>query len=164
MAGTPRCRAINDYVFDAIRTIKPDVVIVGGYFAQYDHEANWRYPGFLDALVAGARRLHGEGVRSIIVAGQVPTWAPVLPILVGRDVLEHGAAAEFSRIGVRPDSLDTDRALVSKDWGEGVRYVSQAAQLCGRRRVPAADRREPARGPAGRRLRPLQPRGVRLRR
>jgi SGNH domain (fused to AT3 domains) len=131
VAGTPRCRAINDYVFDAIRTIKPDVLIVGGYFAQYDHEANWRYPGFLDALVAGARRLHGEGVRSIIIAGQVPTWAPVLPILVGRDVLEHGAAAEFSRIGVKPDSLDTDRALVSKDWGEGVRYVSQAAKLCG---------------------------------
>ena len=33
VAGTPRCRAINDYVFDTIRTIKPDVVIVGGYFS-----------------------------------------------------------------------------------------------------------------------------------
>jgi peptidoglycan/LPS O-acetylase OafA/YrhL len=131
VAGTPRCRAINDYVFDAIRTIKPDVLIVGGYFAQYDHEANWRYPGYLDALVAGARRLHGEGVRSIIVAGEVPTWAPVLPILVGRDILERGAAAEFSPIGVRPDSLETDRTLAAKDWGEGVRYVSQAAKLCG---------------------------------
>ncbi len=137
VAGTPRCRAINDYVFDAIRTIKPDLLIVGGYFAQYDHEANWRYPGYLDALVAGARRLHGEGVRSIIVAGEVPTWAPVLPILVGRDVLERGAAAEFSTIGVRPNSLDTDRALAGKDWGEGVRYVSQAAKLCG----PAGCRR-----------------------
>jgi hypothetical protein len=131
VAGTARCRAINDYVFDAIRVIKPDVLIVGGYFAQYDHEANWRYPGYLDALVAGARRLHGDGVRSIIVAGQVPTWAPVLPILVGRDVLERGAAAEFSRVGVKPDSLETDRALAGKDWGEGVRYVSQAAKLCG---------------------------------
>jgi peptidoglycan/LPS O-acetylase OafA/YrhL len=131
VAGTPRCRAINDYVFDAIRTIKPDVVIVGGYFAQYDHEANWRYPGYLDALVAGARRLHGDGAPSIIVAGQVPTWAPVLPILVGRDVLDRGAAAEFSPVGVRPDSLETDRALASKDWGNGVRYVSQAATLCG---------------------------------
>ena len=53
VAGTPRCRAINDYVFDAIRTIKPDVLIVGGYFAQYDHEANWRYPGYLDAACRG---------------------------------------------------------------------------------------------------------------
>ena len=131
VAGTPRCRAINDYVFQKIAAIKPDVLIVGGYFAQYDHEANWRYPGYLDALVAGARRLHAEGVRSIIVAGQVPTWAPILPILVGRDVLEHGEAPEFSRIGVRPDSLETDRALAAKDWGEGVVYVSQAAKLCG---------------------------------
>jgi peptidoglycan/LPS O-acetylase OafA/YrhL len=131
VAGTPRCRAINDYVFDAIRAIKPDILIVGGYFAQYDHEANWRYPGFLDALVAGARRLHADGVRSIIIAGQVPTWAPVLPILVGRDVLDRGRAPEFSQVGVRPDSLETDRALASKDWGEGVRYVSQAAKLCG---------------------------------
>jgi peptidoglycan/LPS O-acetylase OafA/YrhL len=131
VAGTPRCRAINDYVFDAIRTIKPDIVIVGGYFAQYDHEANWRYPGFLDALVAGARRLHGQGALSIIVAGQVPTWAPVLPILVGRDVLDRGAAPEFSTVGVRPDSLETDRVLASKDWGDGVRYVSQANALCG---------------------------------
>ena len=131
VAGTPRCRAINDYVFDAIRTIKPDVVIVGGYFAQYDHDANWRYPGFLDAVVAGAKRLHDDGVRSIIVAGEVPTWAPVLPILVGRDVLDSGSAAEFSEVGVRPDSLETDRELAAKDWGEGVRYVSQAAKLCG---------------------------------
>jgi peptidoglycan/LPS O-acetylase OafA/YrhL len=131
VAGTPRCRAINDYVFDAIRTIRPDVVIVGGYFAQYDHEANWRYPGYLDALVHGARRLHADGVRSIIVAGEVPTWAPVLPILVGRDVLERGAAAEFSSVGVRPDSLETDRTLAAKDWGEGVHYLSQAAKLCG---------------------------------
>jgi peptidoglycan/LPS O-acetylase OafA/YrhL len=131
VAGTPRCRAINDYVFDAIRSIKPDVLIVGGYFAQYDHEANWRYPGYLDALVAGAKRLHADGVPSIIVAGQVPTWAPVLPVLVGRDVLDRGDAAEFSLVGVRPDTLETDRALMGKDWGEGVRYVSQAAKLCG---------------------------------
>jgi SGNH domain-containing protein len=131
VAGTPRCRAINDYVFDAISAIKPDMVIVGGYFAQYDHEANWRYPGFLDALVAGARRLRGEGVPSVVVAGQVPTFSPILPILVGRDVLDHGTAAEFSKVGVRPDSLETDRTLMGKDWGDGVRYVSQAAQLCG---------------------------------
>ena len=131
VAGTPRCRAINDYVFERIREIKPDVLLVAGYFSQYDHEANWRYPGFLDALVEGARSLHRDGVRSIVVAGEVPTWAPWLPILVGRDLLETGEAPAFSRVGVRPDSLETDRALAAKDWGEGVTYVSQAAKLCG---------------------------------
>ena len=131
VAGTPRCRAINDYVFRRIAEIKPDVLLVGGYWAQYDHEANWRYPGFLDALVAGARRLHADGVPSIVIAGETPTWAPALPILVGRDLLETGSAPEFSRVGVRPDSLETDRALAAKDWGPGVVYVSQADRLCG---------------------------------
>jgi hypothetical protein len=139
VAGTPRCRAINDFVFKRIREIKPDVLVVGGYFSQYDHEANWRYPGFLDAVAAGARRLHDDGIRSIVIAGEVPTWAPALPILVGRDLLETGAAPEFSRIGVRSDSLKTDRILAGKDWGPGVVYVSQAGKLCGglgcRRRV-----------------------------
>ncbi|HZZ60520.1 MAG TPA: acyltransferase family protein [Roseiarcus sp.] len=131
VAGTRRCRAINDYVFERIREIKPDVLLVAGYFAQYDHEANWRYPGFLDALVAGAKTLHRDGVSSIVIAGEVPTWAPWLPLLVGRDLLETGEAPAFSRVGVRPDSLETDKALAAKDWGEGVVYVSQAAKLCG---------------------------------
>jgi peptidoglycan/LPS O-acetylase OafA/YrhL len=131
VAGTPRCRAINDYVFARIKAIKPDVVLVAGYFSQYDHEPNWRYPGYLDALVAGARRLHRDGAPSIVIAGEVPTWAPVMPILVGRDLLERGEAAEFSRVGVRPDSLETDRILAGKDWGEGVVYLSQAGKLCG---------------------------------
>ena len=131
VAGTPRCRAINDYVFDRIRTIRPDVLLVAGYFAQYDHEANWRYPGYLGALVDGARALHEDGARSIVIAGEVPTWAPVLPILVGRDLLETGKATEFSRVGVRPDSLETDKALATADWGAGVAYVSQAEKLCG---------------------------------
>ena len=131
VGGTPRCRAINDYVFGEIKRIKPDVLLVGGYFASYDHEANWRYRGYLDALVAGARELHAAGVQSIVIAGQVPTWAPVLPILVGRDLLDEGKAAEFSRVGMRPDALETDRALKAKDWGEGVTYVSQADKLCG---------------------------------
>jgi hypothetical protein len=105
--------------------------LVAGYFAQYDHEANWRYPGFLDALVAGAKTLHRDGMRSIVIAGEVPTWAPWLPILVGRDLLETGEAPTFSRVGVQPDALETDKALAAKNWGEGVVYVSQAVNLCG---------------------------------
>ena len=155
VTGTPHCRATNDYVFDKIRAIKPDVLIVGGYFAQYDHEANWRYPGYLDALVAGARRLHAEGVSSIVVAGEVPTWAPFLPILVGRDVLERGEAPEFSRVGVRPEfARDRPRAR-RQGLGRGRCVCLAGGQALRRRGLPAPHRREPAGGPAGGRLRPL---------
>jgi len=130
VAGTPRCAAVNDYVFRRIREIRPDVVLVGGYYAQYDHEANWRYPGFLDAIVLGAKKLREGGVPSVVIAGELPTWQPWMPILVGRDVLETGRAQKFSHVGVRPDSLETDRAMAAKPWPEGVTYVSQAAKLC----------------------------------
>ena len=60
----------------------------------------------LSRLSRRARRgrevLACDGVRSIIVAGEVPTWAPWMPILVGRDVLETGEAPVFSTVGVRP--------------------------------------------------------------
>ncbi len=139
VAGTPRCRAINDYVFEHIRAIKPDVLLVAGYFSQYDHEANWRYPGYLDALVEGARRLHRDGVRSIVVAGEVPTWAPVLPILVGRDLLETG-----ERAGVlprrRPAGFPRNRQGARRQGlGRGRRLRLAGGKLCGddgcRRRV-----------------------------
>jgi peptidoglycan/LPS O-acetylase OafA/YrhL len=131
IAGTPRCRAINDYVFERIREVKPDVLLVAGYYAQYDHDGEWRYPGYFDALVAGARRLHQDGVPSIVIAGEVPTWAPDLRVLVGRDLLERPEAPMFSTFGVRADSLETDRTLAAEDWGQGVTYVSQAERLCG---------------------------------
>ncbi len=139
IAGTTRCRAINDVVFERLRRTPPDVLLVAGYFAQYDHDGAWRYPGYLDALVAGARRLHDDGLPAIVIAGEVPTWAPDLRVLVGRDLEKSGQAAMFSTFGLRPDSLATDRTLAGKDWGDGVVYVSQAQALCGpdgcRRRV-----------------------------
>ncbi|HXZ16990.1 MAG TPA: hypothetical protein VEH77_13600, partial [Roseiarcus sp.] len=67
---------------------------------------------------------------AIVIAGQTPTWAPWLPVLVGRDLLKTGEAQEFSPVGVRPDSIETDHVLAAKPWGPGVVYVSQADRLC----------------------------------
>ncbi len=128
--ATPRCQAISDYIFRQIRLVKPDVLLVGSYFSHYTNDQDWVYPNYLDAFVKNMRRLHQDGVHSIVVAGQVPTWAPWMPILVGNDILDSGSTPEFSNVGVRAESLATDKALSAKDWGEGVTYVSQAAKLC----------------------------------
>jgi hypothetical protein len=52
-------------------------------------------------------------------------------VLVGRDVLERGWAPEYSTVGLDAGSLDVDRELKRRDWGEGAAYVSQASALCG---------------------------------
>jgi peptidoglycan/LPS O-acetylase OafA/YrhL len=129
--GTTRCQAVNDYVLEEIRRIKPDLLLVGAYFVQYVNDPNWLYPGYVDAFANNARRLRDGGVGAVIVAGEIPTWSPSLPALVGREVLDGEQPLEFSNVGLRPESLKSDRILAAKDWGEGIRYVSQVAKLCG---------------------------------
>ena len=130
-AGTIRCQAINDFVFDKIRTMKPDVVFVGVYFEEFLRERTFLYPGYVDAFAKALRGLHDEGVPAIVIAGQVPTWSPWMRILIGREVLDRGEASEFSRVGLNLQSLAVDRDLLHRNWGDGVSYVSQASSLCG---------------------------------
>ncbi|WP_298355825.1 SGNH hydrolase domain-containing protein, partial [Rhodoblastus sp.] len=130
MGGTPRCRAINDYVFRQIRALKPDILVVGAYFVLYTQDRGWIYPGYFNALNAVFRGLVKDGVKNVVIAGEVPTWSPDLPIIVGLDVLAGRTPRDFSRLGLRPDSLAADAALRKVDWGPGVTYVSQAAKLC----------------------------------
>ncbi len=156
VAGTPRCRAINDYVFKRILEIKPDVLVVGGYFAQYDHEANWRYPGFLDAMVAGARKLHDEGIPSIVIAGEVPTWAPCCRSWSDATSLKPARRRNSPRSGFAGLARDRQGAR-RKRLGSGSRRRVAGGQALRRPGVSAARRREPARRLARGRLRPLQP-------
>ena len=128
--GTPRCRAINQYVFEQIRAIKPDILVVGAYFASYASDHGWLYPNYFNDFLANVHRLHKDGVKNIVIAGQIPTWSPFLPILVGLDVEDGKTPPEFSRVGLRPEFLAADAQLQELDWGPGATYVSQAARLC----------------------------------
>jgi peptidoglycan/LPS O-acetylase OafA/YrhL len=128
---TPRCLAINEVVVDTIRSIKPTVLLLGYHFAALANDRGGGYSAYLDELGGRLRELHAAGVPAIVIAGQVPTWSPWLPILVGRDVLNERGTPEFSTYGVREDSLAVDRELKRRDWGDGVVYVSQAEKLCG---------------------------------
>ncbi|MCI4679881.1 acyltransferase [Rhodoblastus acidophilus] len=128
--GTPRCHAINQYVFRQIRAIKPDVLVVGAYFASYASDHAWLYPNYFNDFLANVHRLHKDGVKNIVIAGEIPTWSPFLPILVGLDVNTGKKPPEFSAIGLRPESRAADARLKKMDWGPGATYVSQAAKLC----------------------------------
>ena len=128
--GTPWCRAVNEYVFRKIREIKPDILFVGSYFSSYVFDRGWYYPNYFNDFLANVHRLHKDGVENIVIAGQIPTWSPFLPILVGLDVEDGKTPPEFSSVGLQPDSAAVDARLKAMDWGPGATYVSQAAQLC----------------------------------
>jgi peptidoglycan/LPS O-acetylase OafA/YrhL len=128
--GTPRCHAINEVVFEQIRTIKPDILLVGAYFASYVVDRSWLYPDFFKVFLANVHELHREGVKQIVVAGQVPIWSPYLPILVGRDADAGKWSHVYSSVGLQESSIAADATLKAMDWGPGVIYVSQIDKLC----------------------------------
>jgi hypothetical protein len=130
VGGTPRCHAINEYVFRKIREIKPDILFVGSYFASYAFDHDWRYANYFNDFLSNVHALHREGVENIVIAGQIPTWSPYLPILVGLEVYKGKTPPEFSAVGLQPDSAAVDAQLKAMDWGPGVTYVSQADSLC----------------------------------
>ncbi len=130
LGGTPRCRAINEYVFEQIRAIKPDILFVSAYFASYVTDPDWLYPNYFNDFLDNVRKLDGEDPKHIVIAGQVPTWTPYLPILVGLEVNADKAAATFSAVGLRQELLAADAALKAFDWGKNATYVSQVGSLC----------------------------------
>ena len=100
-AATARCQAINDYVFDRDpgdqagraprRRLLRHIICA---------TAASSIRAYAEDLAAAVRGLHEEGVPAIVIAGQVPTWSPWMRILVGREVLIHGKASEFSTVGL----------------------------------------------------------------
>ena len=63
--------------------------------------------------------------------GEVPTWSPLMPNLIGRELRAGKKPNEFSRDHLNPESLDVDAAFAAHRWGDNVLYISQARALCG---------------------------------
>ena len=131
LAGTTRCKAINEYTVAAILTLKPAAVVVGSYFAQFYHERIRLYPGFLDDFDANIAALRQAGFHApIFVLGQAPTWSPAVPYLIGKEMSAGQNPREFTRDGLNPDSLAIDARFAAHPWGENTFYISQAKALC----------------------------------
>jgi peptidoglycan/LPS O-acetylase OafA/YrhL len=127
--GTQRCALINELRLELVRKIKPDVVVVGAYFLSYEADPVWIYPDYLHHFVSGLATMREAGAKQIIVAGEVPTWAPSAPGLVARAQMAGTDAARTFE-GLQKDSLAMDTNLKSLSWPDGVHYASQVDRLC----------------------------------
>ncbi len=120
----PSCAAINRYVLDKIRLVKPEVVLFFAHHIIYgaDYESS---------LTDGVLGLKRAGAQRVIFVGQIPTWKRSLPSALARGFLLKGLPLP-SRTwqGVTPESLAIDERLKGKDLGDGVTYVSLRDFLC----------------------------------
>ena len=130
LAGTERCKTINDYIFARVRALKPDLIVVGVYFNAHVSDPTWLYPDFVDEFRAGAASLHEAGARNIVIAGQIPVWTQSLPFLAAHEILAEGTTPIFTTKGLDQQSLALDSVLQRQPWPDGVSYVSLRKGLC----------------------------------
>jgi hypothetical protein len=130
VAGTERCQIINDYVYQRVSVLKPEVIVVGADFQLFLQSPTWLYPGFVEAFLKGAARLRAIGGGAVVVSGQVPTWTWSLPPRVAHEMLADGKTPVSSKQGLDERSLEIDAQLRSQPWPAGVSYVSLVGALC----------------------------------
>ena len=113
-----RCEKANRYAMDAIRRLRPSLVILaqsGGHTV-------------IDWPKIAARALE-LGAGHVMVVGPFPLWRPGLPAIIG----EHHLAdrAEYVRIGLEQSLFANDRELAEKLSSlPNVTYVSLLDHLC----------------------------------
>jgi peptidoglycan/LPS O-acetylase OafA/YrhL len=131
VTGSARCRAFNEQIINAIVEVKPAVIVVASYFAEF-YNLPLRYiPSFLTDFDANVADLRNRGVTApIVVLGQVPTWSPGVPTLVAREALAGHEPSEFSRWNLKTEGRKIDSAFAAHRWGQNVTYVSQYDRLC----------------------------------
>lgn len=117
----PNCGDLNKFYLTKIRTLKPQSVVLAGYWYQYTF-------GFLP-LAETIHALKLSGVENIVVLGPTTRWTTFLPELLAREAISRG--------GLPPAALGKEtyvqmpeegmRRLVTK---AGARYVSALDILC----------------------------------
>jgi peptidoglycan/LPS O-acetylase OafA/YrhL len=127
------CRSVNLVVADRIIDIKPETVVLSGYWIEYTNYAGFtngfNVTGMLAKTIAF---LQASGVKRIIIVGPLPLWRPELPKIVFSEWTLHKEipTPAISSIGLEVDSFAFDKEMAAKVRPLGVEYVSAMEILC----------------------------------
>jgi peptidoglycan/LPS O-acetylase OafA/YrhL len=128
----PACTATNEAVLERIRALKPDMVILSGY---------WDYQGFLKRrggfdenyaklLMKTIQDLKAAGVARVVVIGSAPIWKAELPKLLIGSVRSNPTKPVPQRLSRRMLSPHDDLMLKVSAEQAGAEFVSIFDYLC----------------------------------
>jgi hypothetical protein len=128
LAEPAGCKSFNDAVFQKIRTLNADTVVL---------EADWWYyrPGAahyadLAHLKETVQRLKASGVRRIVVFGNLPVWQIAQPKVAVKVWLDTHALPERTRAYFNEDSRRADMRVRAAIVNSDVVFVSPINVLC----------------------------------
>ena len=123
------CRDINSKVFQEMRQIKPDLVIIDNYWSKLA-----RYGPFEQYLLDYISDLNKIGIANVIIVGQIPTWGENgLPLFLLHNFSEKGIRipTRHPRLTIENDSQTSNQEnMRSIKYPKGVTFLSMDDLLC----------------------------------
>lgn len=127
-----RCKNINEIVLERIKSIKPEVVLMFPNYILYTNSSNNHEVNPYEIFVANyANALIGNGVKDVLLIGQIPTWDDSLPHSLLRNYLTKGMTIPtYTKLGVNEQSLKMGEKLSQLKLNKSVHYISLKDFLC----------------------------------
>ncbi len=126
MWRTRHCRAVNDWVLDKLRELRPEVVVLAAAWFRADDDTIRRG---LEATLSALQADPGWNPQ-VIVVGSVPIWHKTLPRLLASDIL-GGEGGAYSQRGLDPEGSRKDK-LIGGLVGNRAVFFSPFEEFCGR--------------------------------
>jgi peptidoglycan/LPS O-acetylase OafA/YrhL len=121
--GSAHCRERNDLVLRHLSTIKPDMVLLAGYWRLYP-------PSFRTRIGETVATLISLGVKRVVAVGDVPLWRKSLPVLMSeaaRNDPQHRFPERLQEFTIDSAAESQLRSVVEQAGGT---YVSSTDILC----------------------------------
>jgi hypothetical protein len=132
MPDGKECAEVNRFVMNRISALKPDIVVIAGFWYHYTLPKSKKIFWRLDpsALADTVRRIKSTGVKQIIFVGEVPAWKIFQPIISAELLVATGEVPARTKRYLEVRSLDTDRLIRAKVTEAGAVFISPAELLC----------------------------------
>ena len=123
------CAAFNAQVKKQIAQMKPDIVVLGAFWAntQYFGGGPLDPQTVRNALLA----LQGEGIARVVVVGTVPVWLVPQPTVIAREWRRNaGVIPQYSANGLNASTYVAEKAVREAVAGTRAVYVPLLDGLC----------------------------------
>jgi peptidoglycan/LPS O-acetylase OafA/YrhL len=134
-ASDPDCQSYSRQSFEAVPTVKPDVLIIDSHWLNaskpnyFKNQGQW--PSYSDYLADKFRYIASLQAKKVLIVGQVPTRKTYLSnILIRRFISKGLEIPERSNLEIEPLSLEMDKTLQKIKLPPDFKYVSLVNLLC----------------------------------
>jgi len=124
------CINSNNYVFNQIKRLKPDVLVLGANWEMYDGspESKWeKLDG--EKFISTLRRVKEAGVKNIVVIGQLPIYSTNQADLLKRKFLWTKVDTVTYK-NFKPSAITADSNIRDLSLRSSVKFISPLDLLC----------------------------------